>query len=97
MRLTFYCNSYKLCLLKLGTLNKRKLFAVEKHGKQVVSHSLNAEVNAFIHDKETAQKLKQGFEKDLKDCYKLRLEDIQNRPWYIKVLCSIARLIAPIL
>lgn len=61
------------------------------------SFSLNAEVNAFIHDKETALKLKQGFDKDLKDCYKLRLEDIQNRPWYIKVLCSIARLIAPIL
>ena len=61
------------------------------------SFSLNAEVNAFIHDDKTAHKLKHSFEEDLKDCYKLRLEDIQNRPWYVKVLCSIARLIAPIL
>ena len=61
------------------------------------SFSLNAEVNAFIYDAELAQKLKFHFEEDLKDCYKLQMKDLRNRPWYIKVLCSIARLIAPIL
>lgn len=61
------------------------------------SFSLNAEVNAFINDKSIAYKLKSYFEEDLKDCYKLQFEDLKNRPWYIKVLCSIARLIAPIL
>ena len=61
------------------------------------SVSLNAEVNAFICDAELAQKLKFHFEEDLKDCYKLQMKDLRNRPWYIKVLCSIARLIAPIL
>lgn len=61
------------------------------------SFSLNAEVNAFIHDKEIAEQLRFNFEEDLKECYKLRLIDLKNRPWYVKVLSSIARLIAPIL
>ena len=61
------------------------------------SFSLNAEVNAFIHDKAIAEKLTYSFEEDLKDCYKLLLEDLKNRPWYTKVLCSIARLVAPLL
>jgi len=61
------------------------------------SFNLNAEVNAFIHDKTIAEKLKFSFEEDLKDCYKLRLQDLKNRPWYVKVLSSIARLLAPLL
>ncbi len=61
------------------------------------SFSLNAEVNAFIRDEAVAQKLKFHFEEDLKDCHKLQLVELKNRPWYVKVLCSIARLIAPIL
>jgi len=61
------------------------------------SFSLNAEVNAFIHDKEIAEKLRSYFEEDLKDCYKLQLIDLKKRLCYFKVLSSIARLIAPIL
>ena len=61
------------------------------------SFSLNAEVNAFILDVGIAQQLKLQFEEDLKDCYKLQLEELKNRPWYLKVACSISRLIAPIL
>lgn len=61
------------------------------------SFSLNAEVNAFIRDEAIARKLKTSFEEDLKDCHKLQLIELKNRPLYIKVLCSIARLIAPIL
>lgn len=61
------------------------------------SFSLNAEVNAFIYDTAIAEKLRFHFEEDLKDCYKLQLEDLRKRAWYVKVLCSIARLIAPIL
>ena len=61
------------------------------------SFSLNAEVNAFIHDEVISKKLKFHFEEDLKHCHKLQLEDLKNRPWYIKVLASVARLIAPIL
>lgn len=61
------------------------------------SFSLNAEVNVFVRDEVLAQKLKFHFDEDLKDCHKLQLQDLRNRPWYLKVLCSIARLIAPIL
>ena len=61
------------------------------------SFSLNAEVNAFIIDETIAGRLKNHFEEDLKDCYKLQLEELINRPWYLKVACSISRLIAPVL
>lgn len=61
------------------------------------SFSLNAEVNAFIIDEAIAKKLKFHFEEDLKDCYKLQLEELNEKPWYIKVVCSVSRLLAPIL
>ena len=61
------------------------------------SFSLNAEVNAFIIDEAIAKKLKFHFEEDLKDCYKLQLEELIGKPWYIKVVCSLSRLLAPIL
>jgi len=61
------------------------------------SFNLNAEVNAFIIDETVAGELKNHFEEDLKDCYKLQLEELINRPWYFKVACSISRLIAPML
>jgi len=61
------------------------------------SFNLNAEINAFIVDKKIAKELKSHFEKDLKDSHKLELEELSNRKWYTKVICSIARLIAPVL
>ena len=61
------------------------------------SFSLNAEVNAFFINKELAQELKSFFMKDLSDSYPLTLNMLRNRKWYIKVICSIARLVAPIL
>ena len=61
------------------------------------SFSLNAEVNAFFINEELAQELKSYFMKDLSDSYPLTLNMLRNRKWYIKVICSIARLVAPIL
>lgn len=61
------------------------------------SFNLNAEINAFIVDKVIAKELKSHFEMDLKDSYKLELEELNNRKWYTKAICSIARLIAPVL
>lgn len=61
------------------------------------SFSLNAEVNAFFINEELAQELKSFFMKDLSDSYPLTLNMLRNRKWYIKVICSIARLVAPIL
>lgn len=61
------------------------------------SFNLNAEVNAFIIDNTIANELKTQFNKDLKDSYKLQIEELNNRKWYIKFISSIARLIAPVL
>lgn len=61
------------------------------------SFSLNAEVNAFILDSDFAGKMKRYFEEDLKSTHTLSIEDLKNRKWYIKVICSIARLLAPVL
>jgi cardiolipin synthase A/B len=61
------------------------------------SFNLNAEVNAFIIDNDIADKLTIEFNKDLKFTYKLQIEELNNRKWYIKIISSIARLIAPVL
>jgi len=61
------------------------------------SFNLNAEVNAFMLSETIAQELKSNFMNDLKDSYPLTLEMLRRRKWYVKVICSIARLLAPIL
>ena len=61
------------------------------------SFNLNAEVNAFMLSKKIAKDLKSNFVYDLKDSYPLTLEMLRRRKWYVKVICSIARLLAPIL
>ncbi len=61
------------------------------------SFNLNAEVNAFMLSEAIASKLRSNFETDLKDSYPLTLQILRNRKWYVKVICSIARLLAPIL
>lgn len=61
------------------------------------SFNLNAEVNAFMISERIAQDLRSRFMVDLKDSYPLTIEILRRRKWYVKVICSIARLLAPIL
>lgn len=61
------------------------------------SFKLNFEVNSFLYDLKTSQKLHQAFENDLGFCTELTLEDYQNRPGVIKFKESISRLLAPVL
>ena len=61
------------------------------------SFNLNAEVNAFMLSEKIALELKSNFLKDLEGSYPLTLEMLRRRKWYVKVICSIARLLAPIL
>ena len=61
------------------------------------SFNLNAEVNAFMLSERIAQDLKTNFMTDLKDSYPLTVELLRRRKWYVKVICSVARLLAPIL
>lgn len=61
------------------------------------SFNLNAEVNAFMLSEKIALDLKSNFLEDLEGSYPLTLEMLRRRKWYVKVICSIARLLAPIL
>ncbi len=61
------------------------------------SFNLNAEVNAFMLSEKIAMDLRSNFMTDLKDSYPLTREMLRRRKWYVKVICSIARLLAPIL
>lgn len=61
------------------------------------SFNYNAEVNAFFLNHEIAEKLKNQFNNDLINSYKLQIQELNNRKWYIKAISSIARLIAPVL
>lgn len=61
------------------------------------SFSLNFEVNAFIYDQETAQRLEKDFREDLKHAKKIELEAFKNRPLSHHFLESIARLFSPLL
>ncbi|MGI6587839.1 MAG: cardiolipin synthase [Peptococcia bacterium] len=61
------------------------------------SFSLNFEVNAFIYDQETALRLEQDFQEDLRHAKKLTLEELQNRSLGQHFIESIARLFSPLL
>ena len=61
------------------------------------SFSLNAEVNAFILDDAFSTELRSHFLEDLKDSYPVTAELLAERKWHTRVICSIARLLAPIL
>jgi len=63
----------------------------------VRSFRLNFEVNAFIYDNETSQRLMNVFEDDMQKSRLLTLEDYQKRPLLIRFKESISRLLSPIL
>lgn len=57
----------------------------------------NFEVNAFIYDQEITKILTNHFEQDLKDSTPLTLEEWKKRPFFHRILESLARLFAPLL
>ncbi len=57
----------------------------------------NAEVNAFFFDEGISRKLRRDFEKDISQAILLDLKSWSKRPWWQKVLGSVARLAAPLL
>lgn len=61
------------------------------------SFKLNFEVNAFIYDKQTIEKIKSDFIDDLKNSEELELNKFKNRKMIMKVKESISRLFSPIL
>ncbi|WP_161781856.1 cardiolipin synthase [Thermanaerosceptrum fracticalcis] len=61
------------------------------------SFELNFEVNAFIYDEETTQRLEKDFFEDLKHCQQIDLETFKERPLTNRFLESGARLLSPLL
>ncbi|OLO36303.1 cardiolipin synthase [Alkalihalophilus pseudofirmus] len=61
------------------------------------SFKLNFEVNAFIYDVETSEKLAQVFEKDMEFCTELTQQKYEKRSKFIRFKESISRLLSPIL
>lgn len=57
----------------------------------------NFEVNAFLYDRPSAQKMKSIFLDDQKDAELVSLKEWRMRPWYQKVAESVIRLFAPLL
>ena len=63
----------------------------------VRSFKLNFEVNAFIYDKEIAEKLDDAFREDVALSRELTLDDYHQRSKWIRFKESISRLLSPIL
>jgi cardiolipin synthase len=61
------------------------------------SFEQNFEVNAFIYNTDKAQELTQIFLHDAQSCKKLSYLRWRHRPFYRKILQSIARLLSPAL
>ncbi|AJY74620.1 cardiolipin synthase [Paenibacillus beijingensis] len=61
------------------------------------SFKLNFEVNAFLYDSETAKRLQDIFNRDLRHCRELSLELYHQRPVWQKFKESVSRLLSPIL
>jgi cardiolipin synthase len=61
------------------------------------SFNQNFEANAFIYDPRTAEKLKKLFERDMKNCSEITLEQWTNRKRRQKLKESYARLLSPLM
>jgi cardiolipin synthase len=61
------------------------------------SFQLNFEVNAILYNSNSVYKLEEDFLHDLLDSKELTLKEYKERPWYHRVLESVARLLSPLL
>ncbi|KYH35069.1 cardiolipin synthase [Clostridium tepidiprofundi DSM 19306] len=74
-----------------------KIASVGTANMDIRSYKLNFEVNAFIYDKNVANKLEKIFEKDIQDSSEITKELYEKRSMSIKFKESISRLLSPIL
>jgi cardiolipin synthase len=61
------------------------------------SFNQNFEVNAFIYDRKTSNKLKKLFERDTQKCVEFTLSEWTNRKRKQKLKESFARLFSPLM
>lgn len=74
-----------------------KVASVGTANLDIRSFKLNFEMNAFIYNREVAEKLEQIFYEDVEHSHLLTLEEYQGRPWFNRFKESISRLLSPIL
>ncbi len=60
------------------------------------SLKLNFEINALIHNRETAEDVKKMLEEDFARSQKVTLGEFTRHNWFFRIGCRIARLMAPI-
>lgn len=60
------------------------------------SMRLNFEINALIHNKETAREVETMFHEDFSYSSKVRWKDFRKHGWFFRLGCRIARLLSPI-
>lgn len=75
----------------------RKLSSVGTANIDIRSFRLNFEVNAFIYDQESSEKIANDFEQDMLDAERLTEERYAKRSKKIRFKESISRLLSPIL
>lgn len=60
------------------------------------SMEINFEVNAFLYDRQSMERLEKDFLIDFEDSREIELEEHKNRKWYYKVLEASGRLVSPL-
>lgn len=75
----------------------KKIAIVGTANMDTRSYELNFEVNVIVYDEEIAKELSEVFYNDLKDAEKIDKQSWIDRPWYIKLIDKIAKLLSPML
>ncbi|RKD69663.1 cardiolipin synthetase 2 [Sinobaca qinghaiensis] len=75
----------------------QKAFSIGSANMDVRSFSLNFEANAFIYDRETAEKMARIFFRDVNVSEEFTMDFFESLSFYARIKKRIARLIAPLL
>ncbi|MCU6710726.1 cardiolipin synthase [Paenibacillus sp. J5C_2022] len=93
----------KIYLYERGFLHAKtlvidsKVASVGTANLDIRSFKLNFEMNAFIYDRDTSNRLMDIFRQDEKECHLLTAEEYAARPLFQRMKESVSRLLSPIL
>lgn len=75
----------------------KEVASVGTANMDIRSFMLNSEINAFIYDDETVDRLYQAFYEDIQECRPIRAEDIARKTFIGRLWQSICRLFSPVM
>ena len=75
----------------------QEMVSVGTANMDIRSFMLNSEINAFIYDDETVERLYQVFYDDIQECRPIRAEDIARKTFIGRLWQSICRLFSPVM